>query len=121
MAYRVLIVEDDQDSGEIVEAMLKLDGLDPDMAATAEEAITMLKANVYDAAVIDLMLPGMDGLDLARNIRNSQTLANLPCIAITAYGSGGLRRQAAEAGYNVYYAKPVAQGDLIGAIHRLLS
>jgi DNA-binding response OmpR family regulator len=120
MSWHILIVDDETDAGEIVKSMLSLEGLEADVVNTAEEALKVLNNQDYHAAVIDLMLPGMDGLDLARNIRSNVKLSKLPCIAITAYGSGSLRREASEAGYNLYYAKPVAQQDLVDALHQLL-
>lgn len=115
----ILVVEDEQDGREIAESLLGHFGIKTDVASTAEEALKLLATNHYTAAVIDLMLPGMDGLQLARAIRGNPQTAALPCIAITAYHSGTMRRQAGEAGYDGFYPKPLDYSGFIEELNRI--
>ena len=117
--WHILIVEDEQDGQEIAENLLGHFGIKTDMASTAEEALNLLAVNHYTAAVIDLMLPGMDGLELARTIRSNSETTNLPCIAVTAYHSSTMRRQASEAGYDGFYPKPLDYSGFIEELNRI--
>lgn len=117
--WHILIVEDEQDGREIAAGLLGHFGIKTDLASTAEEALDLLTMNRYTAAVIDLMLPGMDGLALVDKIRNSAQFATLPCIAVTAYHSSTMRRKAGEAGYDGFYPKPLDYDGFIEELDRI--
>src|SRR5215468_527515 len=117
--WHILIVEDEQDGREIAESLLGYFDIKTDLASTAEEALELLSTNHYTAAVIDLMLPGMDGLDLVRAIRSKAETASLPCVAVTAYHSSTTRRQAGEAGFNGFYPKPLDYSGFIEELNRI--
>ncbi|RMG74833.1 MAG: response regulator, partial [Chloroflexi bacterium] len=74
----------------------------------------------YNAAVIDLALPGMNGFDLIRRIRQHQRYANLPCIAYTAYHSSKVRYEAKESGFDAYLEKPLDRKLLITTLKELI-
>jgi CheY-like chemotaxis protein len=63
----------------------------------------------------------MDGVELIQRIRRHPAITGLPCIAVTAYNSTTLKRQAIEAGYNRYYAKPINPDEVVQELHRLLA
>lgn len=117
---RVLIVEDEDDAAEILDALLRHYHLTADHVATAEDAFHALTSEHYDAVIADLFLPGMDGLELMRHIRQSPALSNLPGIAVTAYNSSGMKKDALNAGFNLYYAKPLNADDLAQGLRSLL-
>lgn len=118
---KVLIVEDESDSAEIIDTLLRHYQLSADHVATAEDAYQSLMAFDYDAVIIDLFLPGIAGLDLIRQIRRQPRLSELPCIAITAYNSSGLRKEAYDAGCNRYYSKPLDPNELARGLSDILS
>jgi CheY-like chemotaxis protein len=118
--WNVLIVEDEVDGQEVVEGILGYFNIATDVAATAEEAIQLLAQQRYTAAVIDLGLPGIDGLELMRLIREQQALAGLPCIAITAYHTSQLKREALEAGFDAYFAKPLDDTSFTRELERVV-
>jgi CheY-like chemotaxis protein len=105
--WLILIVEDEDDGRHVVSKLLNKANLATHCVATAEEAVALLEQHRYAGAVIDLALPGMDGLELLRHIRNNVQTADLPCIAITAYHNSGVRQQAQQAGFSGYFPKPI--------------
>jgi CheY-like chemotaxis protein len=120
-ALRILIVEDEQDAGEIIESLLAHYHLETVRVPTGEDAYAVLQQQHYDAAIVDLFLPGMDGIRLIQTIRSNPAIANMPCIAITAYNSSTMRKEAMEAGYNRFYAKPINHAELSLGLRELLS
>jgi len=104
---RLLIVEDELDTLQVMSSLLKFVNIQSDAATSAEEAIHQLEQNQYDGVIIDFALPGMDGFGLLSEIRANTHLKDLPCIAVTAFHSAEVKKQATEAGFNGYFAKPV--------------
>lgn len=119
--WHVLIVEDDRDGQEVVQGILGYFNIGADIAGDAEEAIALLSQSAYTAAVIDLGLPGIDGLGLVRIIREQDTLSTLPCIAITAYHTSKLKHEALEAGFDAYFSKPLDDTSFIRELDRVVS
>jgi CheY-like chemotaxis protein len=89
-------------------------------AGDGETAWEMLQAEPYTAAIIDIALPGMTGLELIRLIRESDELADLPCVAVTAYRRSRLKQEALEAGFDAYLSKPLDPLTVIRTIEGLL-
>ena len=82
--WNVLVVEDEADGQEVVQGILGYFDIGTDAVGTAEDAIALLRQRHYNAAVVDIGLPGMTGLELVQYIRDQKVFAHLPCIAITA-------------------------------------
>ena len=118
--FPFLIVEDEPDGQELVSRMLQVAGVSVEVAGDGETGWQMLQSNTYTAAVIDLALPGMDGIQLLSHIRASDTLNSLPCVAITAYHTPELKQQALEAGFDSYFAKPLDRTIFLEALFNLL-
>ena len=118
--HPVLVVEDEPDGQELVSRLLAVAGIPVEIAADGETAWKMLKSKRYLAAIIDLALPGMDGIELLRSIRADANLANMRCMAITAYHTPELKQRALEDGFNVYFSKPLDRNLFIGALDDLL-
>ncbi|SRR5258706_8054713 len=117
--WRILIVEDEQDGQEIASGLLGYFGIQTDLASTGEEALNLLANVHYTAAVIDLMLPGMDGMTLVRAIRGDAKISELPCIAVTAYHSSKVKKQARDAGFDGFYPKPLDYEGFIEELNRI--
>jgi len=81
---RILLVEDDADVRESYASRLKEEGHAVVAVATAEAALEQLHADTFDALVTDLLLPGMDGAELARTIRNEARQAAIPIVMVSA-------------------------------------
>jgi CheY-like chemotaxis protein len=117
----VLIVEDEPDAAEIIESLLAHYQVVSYRVQSGEEAFNALHQRQYDAAIIDLFLPGMDGIELIQSIRSHPETAEIPCIAVTAYGSSTVRKQALDAGYNRFYLKPINHAELSQGLRELLA
>jgi len=105
--WHVLVVEDDPDGQEVVTRILRHHQITTDVAPTAEDALTLLANPHYTVAVIDLALPKMDGWTLLEKIRANPALADMPCIAVTAFHSAEVAVQAIHAGFAAYFPKPL--------------
>jgi CheY-like chemotaxis protein len=119
--FPFLIVEDEPDGQELVSRMLQVAGVSVDVAGDGETGWQLLQSNTYTAAIIDLALPGMDGIQLLDHIRSSDSLSSLPCVAITAYHTPELKQQSLEAGFDSYFAKPLDRTIFLEALFNLLN
>src|SRR5215470_429952 len=111
--WSILVVEDEPDAQEVMAEMLGHFEIEAELVGSAEEALSLLAERQYTAAVIDLALPGMDGLALMRTMRSNPQTADLPCVAVTAYHSSLVKKQALEAGCNAYMSKPLDDNHLL--------
>lgn len=119
--WHVLIVEDEVDGQEVVQAILGYFNISADAVGTAEEAILLLNQNQYTAAIIDLGLPVMDGIQLLSTIRNHPAIAGIPCIAITAFHTSQLKQEALAAGFDAYFSKPLDDTSFMRELDRIIS
>lgn len=115
---RVLIVDDNADAAELLAELLGALGHDTLVAGDGHRALEVLgeQASRIDVAVVDLGLPGMDGLELARVARARLGSSTPRLIALTGYGSAEDRAQTLEAGFAAHLTKPVNAAQLLRAI-----
>ncbi len=118
--WNILVVEDEPDGQLVVSGILGYFNINVATVGTAEEAFAMLQEYPVTAAVIDLNLPGMDGIMLTRQIRGTPELQNLPCVAITAYHTSSVKAQAIAAGFDAYFPKPLDDTAFVRELERLL-
>jgi CheY-like chemotaxis protein len=119
--WRVLVVEDEPDGQEVVRGILDYFHIVTNAVGTAEEAVQALQSDRYDAVVIDLGLPGMDGMELLDAIRTNRDTAGLPCIAVTAFHASAVKQQALEAGFDAYCPKPLKDTAFVQELDRIIS
>ena len=115
---RLLIVEDDRELREALSALLRQAGYEVDAHADGREAFNSLLGSEYDLAIVDLMLPGMNGLALVRNLRRQ--LVGLPILIITARDALEDRVSGLDAGADDYLVKPFDLDELAARIRALL-
>ena len=115
---RLLIVEDDQELSEALSALLRQSGYEVDAHSDGRAALNALLASDYDLAVIDLMLPGMNGVALVRSLRKQNR--GLPILIITARDSLEDRVGGLDAGADDYLVKPFEMPELEARIRALL-
>lgn len=115
---RLLLVEDDATVAEVIRQLLQEQGHSVSHAAHGLAALGMTAEQDFDAALLDLDLPGMDGLALARVLHSQGFRA--PLLAVTARSDTGAEAQAREAGFNGFLRKPVTGAMLARALARLL-
>ncbi len=116
--WLVLVVEDDPVIQVLLGQVLQPYAIDVECASTPEDALEMIKTHQYDGAIIDLVLPGMNGIELMKSIRELQP--ELPCIAVTAYDSPETMLKTVEAGFNGYFPKPLQTTTFARSVRNLL-
>jgi len=104
---RVLVVDDNEDAGESLALLLEMSGHTVKVAHNGAQALAAAAAFRPDSILLDIGLPGMDGYELARRLRELPDLRNVQLIAITGYGQSADRHAAAAAGFHVHLTKPV--------------
>ena len=112
----VVVVEDNADSLEMLCSMLTLAGATCHSAGDGRSALALLDKVSPDVVILDVGLPHLDGLEVARRIRSNPRHAGVRLIALTGYGLTSDRRATAEAGFDYHFVKPVQPADLLKAI-----
>jgi signal transduction histidine kinase/DNA-binding response OmpR family regulator len=123
---RVLVVDDNATNRTIVHEQVLSWGMRNGSAANGAQALEVLRGaaltnDPYALAIVDMLMPGMDGLELARAIKADPALARMSLIMLTSLGAAGELRAARAAGIGLYLSKPVRESDLFNAINDLLS
>lgn len=116
MKHRVFIVEDDPNIRDIVSAYLKKDGYEVTSANSAEEAWELAKKSPPDMWILDIMLPGMDGYELCKRIRQD---SEVPIIIISAKDDEVDKILGLELGSDDYLTKPFSPRELVARVKRL--
>jgi len=107
MGARILVVDDNPVNLKLAAEVLRLEGYDVLRAADAEQAEAILMHEVPDLILMDIALPGKDGLALTRLIKADPRLKHVPVIALTAFAMKGDEARAREAGCDDYITKPL--------------
>lgn len=115
---RVLVVEDDSKIASFVVHGLKQNGFAVDHAPDGEKGLGLARAVTYDAAVLDIMLPKLDGLSLLRQLRQDKILT--PVLILSAKASVDDRVKGLQAGGDDYLTKPFAFSELLARVHALV-
>jgi two-component system OmpR family response regulator len=115
---RILLVEDDQKIASFIIKGLKAEGFAVDHAADGEDGLHLALTEPYDAAVIDIMLPKLDGLTLIERMR--QDRIKMPVIILSARGSVDDRVKGLQIGGDDYLTKPFAFSELLARIQALI-
>ncbi|WP_425998715.1 response regulator [Caulobacter sp. DWR1-3-2b1] len=119
---RILYVEDDQMNRRVVRDMLSVARLEMSEAPEAKTGLQMIADNEYDLILMDLRMPGMDGLTAIRSIRErDDAKATLPIIVVTADIAADIRDTCLNAGADDVILKPVAMDRLFDAIGRVVA
>jgi CheY-like chemotaxis protein len=116
----VLLVEDDAASREMYSLAFRMEGFEVVEAQTAAEALEHA-ASVHPAVVVaDVLLPGMDGVDLCARLRQADGMSSLPVVAVTGYPTASLRPEAATT-FSSILVKPCPPDKLIAEVRRVLA
>ena len=108
MSYVILVVEDNERNLKLVRDVLEYVGYDVRVARTAEDGITLAVSEPPDLVLMDLQLPGIDGMEALRRLRESPRTAGIPVVAVTAQAMKQDRERALAAGFNGYVEKPIS-------------
>ena len=115
-AERILIAEDNEKNIKLFRDMLQLSGYETLEASTGEQAIELATRHTPDLVLMDIRLPGTDGLEALRRLREDERTADIPVVALTAQAMAGDRERFLEAGFNGYVSKPVNIVEFIGTV-----
>jgi phosphate regulon transcriptional regulator PhoB len=116
----ILVVDDEADIVELVSYNLKKEGFSVDSALNGETALGKIRKSKYDLVVLDLMLPGIQGIELCRILRNDPKTESLPIIMLTAKGEEVDRILGLEMGADDYIAKPFSPRELVARVKAVL-
>jgi DNA-binding response OmpR family regulator len=117
---RILVVEDDRDIGELIRRYLTRAGHPTELLTTGSDVLPALRARHPDLLILDLMLPGMHGLDICRAVRADPAFAALPIIMVTARAQESDRVGGLELGADDYVTKPFSPKELVARVGALL-
>ena len=116
LGKRVLIVEDNEKNMKLVRDVLQATGYRTLEATTGEEAVELALSQAPALVLMDVQLPGIDGVEALERLRQNERTASIPVLALTAQAMSGDRERFLEAGFDGYLAKPVDVGELIETV-----
>src|SRR3954447_3560425 len=115
---RVLVVEDDQEIAQVLQRSLRMEGYDVKLTADGAQALDDTQAFLPDLIVLDLGLPGMDGIEVARQLRRDED--DTPILMLTARDALDSRVEGLDVGADDYLVKPFARQELLARMRALL-
>jgi two-component system phosphate regulon response regulator PhoB len=116
----VLVVEDEEDIQELLQYNLSKEGYRTTISATGEDAFRSARSNLPDVILLDLMLPGLDGLEVCRLLKADQKTKHIPIIMVTAKGEEADIVTGLELGADDYIAKPFSPRVVIARLRAVL-
>ena len=117
---KILIVEDDDDIAELIRYNLVKDGFRPVGVSRGEDAMKKLSADTFDLVMLDIMLPGIDGLEVCRRMKANERFRFIPIIMLTAKGEETDVVTGLELGADDYIVKPFSPKIVIARIRSVL-
>ena len=116
---KALVVEDDADIVELVSLYLAKDGWDVESVADGKRALEKVRRGAYQLIILDIQLPGMDGLSLCAELRRDRASASIPLVMLTARGDESDRVVGLEMGADDYVVKPFSPKELLARVRAL--
>jgi two-component system cell cycle response regulator DivK len=118
---KVLIVDDNRASRDLIRAILKPVCCDIVEASHGQQGLDLLRQENPDLVLLDIDMPGLDGLSVVKRIRQDAGYAELPVVAVTAFAMEGDRERGLAAGFTAYLTKPVRAAALRQQVQQLLA
>jgi len=103
---RVLCVDDNKDAADMLGALLEIAGFNPRVCYSGAQALAVLDEFNPDACILDIQMPGMDGVELAKRIRDWAGPRALPLVAVTGLDDDATRTRSSEVGFDLHLTKP---------------
>jgi two-component system cell cycle response regulator DivK len=108
MTHVILVVDDNERNLKLLRDVLEYAGYDVRVARTGEDGVTLAVSEPPDLVLMDLQLPGIDGIEALRQLRESPRTADIPVVAVTTLAMKQDRERALEAGFDGYVEKPIS-------------
>lgn len=116
----ILVVEDNEKNLKLVRDILRYEGFDVMEARTAEDGVALAAERLPDLVLMDVQLPGMDGVEALRRLRRRSATASMPVVAVTALAMKDDRVRLLEAGFDGYLEKPISASALGDQVREFL-
>ncbi|WP_005033996.1 response regulator [Holophaga foetida] len=120
MKQRILYIEDNEQNLYLITFIMETAGYQVVQARSGEEGIALAGGQAPDLILLDIQLPGMDGYEIARRLRENQALAKVPIVAVTSYAMVGDREKALGAGCDGYIEKPINPDTFLAQVECFL-
>ena len=120
MAGRVLLIEDEPHIAEAIRFILSRDGWEVEVLSDGGKALAAVAMDTPDLLILDLMLPGMSGLEILVALRADPATSNLPVLMLTATGQGRDREAAEFAGVSAFMTKPFSNTEIRAKVRSLM-
>jgi len=117
---KILVVEDNEINMYLCCRIIKSSGYEVIEARTGEEGVALALKERPDLIIMDIQLPGIDGLEATKRIRESESDGEIPIIALTSYAMAGDKKRALKAGCTGYIEKPINPDTFLGEIKKYL-
>lgn len=120
--YRILIIDDEESTRLLLARMMSTElGADVQLAGTCEQALRLAEQYAYDAILLDLLMPGVGGLAILKDLRSAQPNAATPVVVVSVVSDSRTMQECMAAGANAYHVKPVRRPELIGEVKKQLA
>jgi two-component system cell cycle response regulator DivK len=117
----ILIIEDNERNLKLVRDVLQFNGFRTAEARTAEDGLVLANSRPPDLVLLDLQLPGIDGMEAFRQLRESPPTADIPVVAVTAFAMKDDRERVLRAGFDGYLEKPISVRELPDQVRAFLT
>jgi CheY-like chemotaxis protein len=117
----ILVVDDDNDTLDFVRLLLEKNGYTVSTASSAEQGLETFASDIFDLALVDMSLTGMDGIEFCRRIKGDLRGKRLPVYMFTARADMASRKRAKESGCDGYIIKPISMQDFLKTIEKALA
>ena len=116
----ILVIEDDEDNMELIKFLLSKADYEVLTASNGNEGLRLVNENKPDLVLLDLAIPGIDGWNLAKHIRNAPDISHTPVVAVSAHILPRDRQEAIDAGCNGFLNKPLDVANFITSVESYL-
>jgi CheY-like chemotaxis protein len=118
---RVLIADDNRDAADSISMLLQMAGHEVSVAYDGQQALESIETLRPEIALLDIGMPGLDGLEVARRVRLDIRIRNTLLIAVTGWGQASDKARALAAGFDLHFTKPVEPATLIELLGKKLA
>ncbi|MCA2001784.1 MAG: response regulator [Chloroflexi bacterium] len=117
---KILIIDDDEQTTKLLEGMVKMNGHDAILLNNSADAVEAANSTMPDLILLDIMMPGINGIELCKIFHSTSTLKDIPVIIVSALNDIGSKKDSFNAGAKDFITKPVLPKDLAQKMNALL-